>query len=130
MSSINAMKQWHDFFDIDYTGSQLGLVMAIYTGGTTTGSVFSGFLIDTFGRRMGMAVGAGFIIVGSVVQASSTSLAAFIGGRFIVGFGVPQCITAAPTYIVEMAFPTWRGFAGGMYNVLGWYIGSLSKSSM
>ncbi|KAM0324123.1 hypothetical protein ACHAQA_008315 [Verticillium albo-atrum] len=128
MSSINAMKQWHDYFGVDYTGSQLGLVMAIYTGGTTTGSVFSGFLIDTFGRRMGMAVGAGFIIIGSVVQASSTTLAAFIGGRFIVGFGVPQCTTAAPTYIVEMAFPTWRGLAGGLYNVLGWYIGSLTAS--
>lgn len=129
MGSVNAMKQWHDYFDIGYTGSQLGLVMAIYSGGTTSGSVFSGFIIDTFGRRMGMAVGGVLIIVGSIVQASSSSLAAFMGGRFIVGFGVPQCTTAAPTYIVEMAYPTFRGLAGGLYNVLGWYIGSLSKSS-
>ncbi|EEY13991.1 lactose permease [Verticillium alfalfae VaMs.102] len=119
MSSINAMTQWHDYFGVGHTGSQLGLVMAIYTGGTTTGSVFSGFIVDTFGRRMGMATGAIFIIIGSIVQASSTTLAAFIGGRFIVGFGVPQCTTAAPMYIVEMAFPTWRGLAGGLYNVLG-----------
>ncbi|KAL9947697.1 hypothetical protein D7B24_007088 [Verticillium nonalfalfae] len=128
MSSINAMTQWHDYFGVGHTGSQLGLVMAIYTGGTTTGSVFSGFIVDTFGRRMGMATGAIFIIIGSIVQASSTTLAAFIGGRFIVGFGVPQCTTAAPMYIVEMAFPTWRGLAGGLYNVLGWYIGSLTAS--
>ncbi|KAM0285172.1 hypothetical protein ACHAQH_001601 [Verticillium albo-atrum] len=128
MSSINAMAQWHDYFGVGYTGSQLGLVMAIYTGGTTTGSVFSGFIVDTFGRRMGMATGATFIIIGSIVQASSTTLSAFIGGRFIVGFGVPQCTTAAPMYIVEMAFPTWRGLAGGLYNVLGWYIGSLTAS--
>jgi hypothetical protein len=43
--------------------------------------------------------------------------------------GVPVVQTAAPMYIVEMAYPTWRGTAGGYYNVLAWYIGSNGKFS-
>lgn len=128
MSSINAMDQWHDHFKVGKVGSQLGLVMAIYTAGQIVGSFLTGFVIDLLGRRGGMAVGSVFIIIGSVVQATSNPLAAFIAGRFITGIGVPMCTTAAPTFIVEMAYPTWRGLAGGLYNVLGWYIGSMSKS--
>ncbi|KAM5349849.1 hypothetical protein ACJ41O_006354 [Fusarium nematophilum] len=128
MSSVNAMDQWHDYFGVGKTGSTIGLVMAIYTAGQITGSFFAGFLVDTFGRRAGMTIGSFFIIVGSIVQATSHTLAAFIAGRYIVGIGVPMCTTAAPTYIVEMAYPTWRGLAGGLYNVLGWYIGSLAAS--
>lgn len=128
MSSINAMDQWHDYFGVGKTGSDIGLVMAIYTAGQITGSFFTGFIVDTFGRRAAMTIGSCFIIIGSIVQATSHTLAAFIAGRFIVGIGVPVCTTAGPTYIVEMAYPTWRGLAGGMYNVFGWYIGSLSKS--
>ncbi|KAF6815924.1 MFS lactose [Colletotrichum plurivorum] len=128
MSSINAMDQFHEFYNVGRTGPTIGLVMAIYTAGQVCGSLFSAGLLDGFGRKAGMAVGSGFIIVGSIVQATSQTLAAFIGGRFLVGFGVPMCTIAAPTYIVEMAYPTWRGLAGGLYNVLGWYIGSMTAS--
>ncbi|KAJ0336157.1 hypothetical protein KNSL1_013375 [Colletotrichum chrysophilum] len=128
MSSINAMDQFHEHYDVGRTGPTIGLVMAIYTAGQICGSIFSAGVIDTFGRKYGMAVGSAFIIVGSIVQATSQTLSAFIGGRFIVGFGVPMCTIAAPTYIVEMAYPTWRGLAGGLYNVLGWYIGSLTAT--
>ncbi|KAI9164190.1 Lactose permease-like protein [Paramyrothecium foliicola] len=128
MSSINAMDQWHDHFGVGKTGSTLGLVMAIYTAGNITGSFFSGILIDRFGRRSGMGMGSIFIIVGSIIQATSNDVKQFIGGRYLVGFGVPLCVTAAPTFLVELAYPSWRGLAGGLYNVLGWYIGSLTAS--
>lgn len=126
MGSINAMDQFHDHFQVGKVGSGIGLVMAIYTAGQIIGSFFTGFVLDQFGRRGGMVTGSAFIIIGSVVQATANPISAFIAGRLIVGIGVPMCTTAAPTYIVEMAYPTWRGTAGGFYNVLGWYIGSLS----
>lgn len=130
MGAVNAMDQWHDFFDVpDDGGSRLGLIMAIYNGGNVCGSFFAGFITDKLGRRMGMLTGSVFILVGSILQATSQQLPQFIGGRFLVGFGVPISVTAAPTYLVEMAYPSWRGIAGGLYNVLGWYIGSLSESA-
>ena len=122
------MDQFHDHFKVGKVGSDIGLVMAIYTAGQIIGSFFTGFLLDTLGRRGGMVVGSCFIIIGSIVQSSANPLSAFIAGRLIVGIGVPVVTTAAPTYIVEMAYPTWRGTAGGAYNVFGWYIGSLSMS--
>ncbi|SPO00360.1 related to lactose permease [Cephalotrichum gorgonifer] len=128
MSSVNAMDQWHDFFKVERSGKDIGLVMAIYTAGQVCGSAGAAILIDGLGRRSGMFCGSCCIIVGSIVQATSHTLAAFIAGRFIVGLGVPMCTTGAITYIVEMAYPTWRGLAGGMYNVMGWYIGSLTAS--
>lgn len=124
MSSVNAMDQFHDYFGLEKVGSQIGLVMAIYTAGQIVGSFFTGFVLDTAGRRGGMTVGCSFIILGAIVQSTCTALPAFIAGRFIVGLGVPLAQTSAPTYIVEMAYPTWRGTAGGLYNVLAWYTGS------
>ena len=127
MGSINAMDTWHSFFGIGRTGSWIGLVTAIYPAGQICGAFFAGAILDILGRRVAMGTGSFFIIIGSIVQASSQGIGQFIGGRYLVGFGVPICVTAAPTYLVEMAYPTWRGFAGGAYNVFGWYVGALGK---
>jgi MFS family permease len=131
MGSINAMDTWHNYFGIGKTGSGIGLVTAIYPVGQVSGSFFAGLILDNFGRKVAMFIGACFIIIGSVVQATTANqnLNQFIGGRYLVGFGVPICVTAAPTYLVEMAYPTWRGLAGGAYNVFGWYLGAISRSS-
>lgn len=128
MSSINAMAPFHEQFPtVGKTGVMNGLVFAIYTVGNLTGSFFCGFIMDKLGRRLCMMFGASFIILGSILQASSHQIGQFIAGRYVVGIGTPMCATGAPVYLVEMAYPTWRGVAGGLYNVLGYYIGALSK---
>ena len=73
---------------------------------------------------------ASFIVLGSALQASSYNLPQFMIGRFIVGFGNPMCATTAAVFLVELSYPTWRGLAGGLYNVLGWNIGANSKSGL
>ena len=128
MSAINAMTPFQDRFKIGKTGNLNGAVFSIYTVGSILGSLFCGYIMDRWGRRAGMFLGAMFIIIGSVLQASSFHLAQFMIGRFIVGFGNPMCATTAAVYLVEMSYPTWRGLAGGLYNVLGWNIGANSKS--
>jgi MFS family permease len=128
MSAINAMTPFQDRFKIGKTGNLNGAVFSIYTVGSILGSLFCGYIMDKRGRRAGMFMGAMFIIIGSVLQASSFHLAQFMVGRFLVGFGNPMCATTAAVYIVEMSYPTWRGLAGGLYNVLGWNIGANSKS--
>ncbi|KAK1962042.1 hexose transporter [Colletotrichum sublineola] len=107
MSAINAMNPFQDRFKIGTTGELNGAVFSIYTVGNIVGSLF-----------------CGYIVIGSVLQASSYQLPQFFIGRFIVGVGTPMCATSAPVFLVEMAYPTWRGLAGGLYNVLGWYIGA------
>lgn len=129
MGSINAMDPYHNYFNIGMEGSGTGIVFAIYTVGNIVGSLFAGSLIDLFGRRLGMFVGSVFVIIGSIVQATAPNIGQFMGGRFLVGFGVPISVTAAPVYLVEMAFPTWRGILGGLYNVVGYYVGALGMQN-
>ncbi|GKT47671.1 lactose permease [Colletotrichum spaethianum] len=124
MSAINAMDPFQDRFKIGTTGELNGAVFSIYTVGNIVGSLACGYFMDRWGRRACMFSGASSIIIGSVLQASSYQLPQFFVGRFVVGVGTPMCATSAPVFLVEMAYPTWRGLAGGLYNVLGWYIGA------
>ena len=71
-----------------------------------------------------MFIGALVIIIGTCVQASSRDLAAFMVGRFILGFGVAISVTAGPAYVSEMAHPAYRGTMTGLYNTF-WYIGGI-----
>lgn len=71
-----------------------------------------------------MAIGAIFIIIGTCVQASCHNLGGFMGGRFLLGFGVATSATAGPAYVSEMAHPAYRGAMTGLYNVL-WFGGGI-----
>lgn len=72
-----------------------------------------------------MFIGAAIIIFGTAIQGTSTTRAWFIGGRFILGFGVATCATAGPSYVAEMAHPAWRGTITGLYNTF-WFVGGVS----
>lgn len=127
MSAINAMKPYHTQFNIAMEGSGTGIVFAIYTIGNITGSLFASSAADLLGRRFGMAVGACFAILGTAIQATAPNIGQFMGGRFLVGFALPIATTAAPIYLIEMAYPPWRGVCGGLYQVAGFYIGAIGK---
>lgn len=79
---------------------------------------------NELGRRVGMAIGALWIIIGTIVQATCTNLGGFMAGRFILGFGVATSATAGPAYVSEMAHPAYRGVMTGLYNVL-WFGGGI-----
>src|SRR5436853_7066202 len=112
MGSINAMPPFHNFFGVGMQGGSIGIVFAIYTVGGIVGSLFAASACDFYGRRFGMFIGSSFIILGTILQATAHGLGQFMGGRFLVGFGVTLAVTAAPIYLVEIAYPTWRGIFG------------------
>jgi sugar porter (SP) family MFS transporter len=110
--------------DSGVDGYQAGIVNAIYNIGSVAAVFFTGPINDYFGRRWGMFAGAAIIIIGTCIQATSNGVDQFMGGRFILGFGVSFCCVSAPTYVSEIAHPKWRGTITGIYNCL-WYIGSI-----
>lgn len=142
MGSINSYRQYRDYFgfDVDDGTPTTGIVYAIYTIGNIVGSFFAGPFTDfkgtirflsiycmqtnELGRRVGMAIGALWIIIGTIVQATCTNLGGFMAGRFILGFGVATSATAGPAYVSEMAHPAYRGVMTGLYNVL-WFGGGI-----
>lgn len=128
MSSLNAMTPFHTFFDVAMDGSDIGLIFAMYSVGQILGCLFSAPAADILGRRFGMCCGSTVIVVGTIIQETTSTIGGFMGGRLLVGLGVTIVTTAAPVYLIEMAYPSWRGIGGGLFNVCGWYVGALTAS--
>lgn len=104
---LTAMPSFLDYFGVTPTNE--GLVAALYVIGNIAGSFFAGPCADKYGRRIGMAIGSTICIVGAVLQAAGTSLGMLMAGRFILGVGAVIVQTAGPSYVVEMAYPKYRG---------------------
>ncbi|KAM3511471.1 hypothetical protein MY11210_004898 [Beauveria gryllotalpidicola] len=136
-SLINNLLQNHDFqatHAVGRDGLGAGLVAAMYQIGGVAVLPLVGPVIDRFGRRAGMALGAALVIVATVVQGTSTTsttsttsssrLGQFMGGRFLLGFGVGLAASAGPMYVVEINHPAYRGVVGAVYNCL-WLAGAI-----
>ncbi|KAG9498102.1 hypothetical protein J7337_010995 [Fusarium musae] len=124
MGGLNGMKSYQRTFDMKSDGSATGIVFMIYNVGSIAAAPTVPFTTDRFGRRAGMFTGALIIIIGTCVQATAKAMPQFMGGRFLLGFGVSYCCIAAPTYVSELAHPKWRGTLTGLYNCM-WPVGAI-----
>ncbi|KAM5386634.1 hypothetical protein ACJZ2D_000597 [Fusarium nematophilum] len=124
MGGLNGMSSYQRTFDMTTAGSSTGIVFMIYNVGSLAAAPTVPFTTDLFGRRAGMFAGAVIIIIGTCVQATSRAMPQFMGGRFLLGFGVSYCCIAAPTYVSELAHPKWRGTLTGFYNCM-WPVGAI-----
>ncbi|KAF7898873.1 uncharacterized protein EAF01_008086 [Botrytis porri] len=126
MSSINSYAQYRSYFGFDLTEGTpaTGIVYAMFTIGNLVGAGFAGPAADWKGRRWGMFLGAGVIIVGAIVQATSQNLAAFMIGRFMLGVGAAMGPSSALPYVSEMAHPSFRGAMTGVYTTF-YFVGAI-----
>ncbi|KAF5123932.1 Lactose permease [Metarhizium anisopliae] len=134
-SLINNLLQ-NPSFIAKYNGSNsgiwAGIVSSMYQIGNIVALPFLGPVCDHFGRRAGMASGSAIIIIGAfnagtIIQGTSNAAGQFMGGRFLLGFGVSLVATGGPMYVVEINHPAYRGVVGAMYNTL-WFSGSILSS--
>ncbi|KAF2877000.1 general substrate transporter [Massariosphaeria phaeospora] len=126
MGAINSYPQYREYFNFDLNEgtADTGIVYAIYTIGNLAGSFVAGPATDFRGRKWGMFIGCVIIIFGTCVQATCSNLAGFMGGRFVLGFGVAITSTAGPAYASEMAHPAYRGVLTGIFNTF-WFVGGI-----
>lgn len=113
------------------SGIWAGLVSAMYQIGGVCALPFVGPAIDTWGRRVGMFLGSFLIVVGTIVcglTILNPTAGQFMGGRFILGFGVSIAAAAGPIYVAETIHPAFRGIVTGYCNTF-WFIGSILASS-
>lgn len=123
-------KNFKNFFHVANAGAWTGIVTAMYQIGSVVAIPFIGPAIDTFGRRAGMFMAGSIIVIGVIIQGTcitTHSIGQFMGGRFLLGFGVGIIGSAGPTYVVEMSHPAHRGVTTGLYNVF-WPVGALVAS--
>ncbi|RYP08711.1 hypothetical protein DL764_001731 [Monosporascus ibericus] len=129
-SLINNLLQnpyFKGYYSVENSGIWAGIVSSMYQIGGVVALPFVGPAIDTWGRRWGMIIGAGLIIIGTIIQGTSVAAGSFMGGRFLLGFGVSIAAAAGPMYVVEINHPAYRGRVGAMYNTL-WFSGAIIAS--
>ncbi|OQE32016.1 hypothetical protein PENSTE_c001G04509 [Penicillium steckii] len=101
------------FPSISSTGSSTlqGFTVAVYEIGCAVGALSVIFAGDRFGRRTTVIYGQMILIVGSILQFTSYSLAQLIVGRIVTGIGNGMAVAVLPTWNGECSRPTARGRA-------------------
>lgn len=107
MNGLQSLKQWQGYFG-NPAGAMLGLVNAAQSIGSVLALPIVGSLSDRYGRRPVLFAGLLGVIVATIIQASSTTLAQFIVSRLVVGFSGMFVVQPAPMLIAELAYPTHR----------------------
>lgn len=112
-NALLAEDQFKTYFKVANDGAWTGIITSMYSIGSVVAIPFIGPAIDTWGRRVGIYIGAISIILGTVIQSttlhSSNPIGQFMGGRFFLGWGVAIVASAGPMYVVEVSHPAHRG---------------------
>ncbi|KAI0163814.1 general substrate transporter [Pestalotiopsis sp. NC0098] len=129
MTAIIAMDHFKNTFNTESVGSKIAVMYSLYTVGSMVAAPFAAILSDRLGRRRAMFIGAIVIILGAVIVSTSSTVAQFVVGRFVLGMGIQVMTVAAPAYAVEISPPHWRGRCTGFYNT-GWFGGSIPAAAI
>ncbi|KAJ5741009.1 hypothetical protein N7493_000881 [Penicillium malachiteum] len=124
IGSITVMPHFKATMHSQNSGWQVSVVSSLYSVGSIITTPFAALVSDKYGRKMGMVAGSIGIVLGSIIAASSFSLAQVTVGRLVLGSGIQFMTVAAPAYSMEIAPPQWRGRCSGFYNC-GWFGGSI-----
>ena len=89
--------------------SRIGLITSIVFVGGFVGALVASPTADYFGRRVGMFVGSTLTFAGTIIQTAAQNAGMFIGGRFLIGFGISFTCVAGPSLLFELAHPAMRG---------------------
>ncbi|KAH8684240.1 general substrate transporter [Tricladium varicosporioides] len=121
-----------EFYHGENAGIWAGIITSMYQIGGVVSLPFIGPASDTFGRRFGMWIASLLIIVGTLIQGLATrenGTKQFMGGRFLLGFGVNIASAAGPMYVVEVSHPAYRGVVTAIFNCF-WFTGSILASGV
>lgn len=122
ISSMSSFIQQAPYMEL-VTGTPDGKVDPITQAGITSsmawgsllGSLLSGPLSDTIGRRPVIQLCTLFWMIGAAIQSSSINMVQLILGRIIAGFGVGLASSQAPVYISELSPKKIRGRLVGAF---------------
>ncbi|KAH7350174.1 hypothetical protein B0T11DRAFT_290698 [Plectosphaerella cucumerina] len=122
LGGLLALPDWHSFMEYP-EGAWLGFINAIYMLGAASAYPLAAWMCNKYGRKPGIWVGQGFMLLGTGLQAGAPNAIAFLMSRLLVGLSCGFMLSV-PMLIAESAYPTQRGIASSLYNC-GWYGGSV-----
>lgn len=120
-SLINNLLQnpwFRETYNVESSGIWAGIVASMMQVGGVAAMPFIGPTMDYFGRRSGLFLGALSIIIGTIIQGTSTTAGQFMGGRFFIGFGAIMNGASGPIYVLEINHPAYRAVMGALYSTL------------
>ena len=116
------------FASAGMTLERIGWLAAIYPAVWGMGQLFTGALSDRIGRKWLIASGMWVQAVGIVVIVLSSSFVAFASGGVLLGAGTAMVYPTLLAAIGDVAHPSWRASAVGVYRLwrdLGYALGAL-----
>ncbi|GJN72392.1 hypothetical protein PLICBS_006465 [Purpureocillium lilacinum] len=114
MTDVIASKNFQNFFDTTDTSPIVGAINSTFSGGAVFGALFGGVIMDKYGRRRTIGVGALICTVGALLQAAAWHLAMMLVGRITAGFAIGLLSMSVPVYQSECANPKIRGLIVGL----------------
>ncbi|KAI0099564.1 general substrate transporter [Hypoxylon sp. NC0597] len=113
MTDVIASNNFLEFFNTTPTSPIIGAINSTFNGGAVFGALFGGVIMDKYGRRKTIGIGALICTVGAILQAAAYHLAMILVGRIIAGFSV-GLLSMIPVYQSECAHPKIRGLIVGL----------------
>jgi len=132
VNNLNDGMAW-GLFPLFYAAAELsiariGWLAAIYPAVWGLGQLITGGLSDRIGRKWLIASGMWVQAVGIVLIVSSSGFAGFATGAALLGAGTAMVYPTLLAAIGDVAHPTWRASAVGVYRLwrdLGYAIGAV-----
>lgn len=116
------------FLGAGMTLRQIGWLAAIYPAVWGAGQLFTGALSDRIGRKVLIVGGMWVQAVGIVVVAGSGGFVGFATGAGLLGAGTAMVYPTLLAAVGDVAHPTWRASAVGVYRLwrdLGYALGAV-----
>ena len=100
----------------ELTSFQLGFLVSCVLWGCAIGSVISGFILDSFGRKRVLVTSAFTILVSAIWSGLASSPELLIVARLLGGIGCGIATTTCPLYISEVSPEKKRGKMVTLYH--------------
>ena len=107
---------------------RIGMLAAVYPAVWGCTQIFTGGLSDRVGRKNLIVWGMWLQALGIMVVAAAATFAGFAVGAVLLGFGTAMVYPTLLAAIGDVAHPSWRGSAVGVYRLwrdLGYAFGAL-----
>lgn len=107
MNGLQSLVYWQEYFDHP-RGALLGFFNASMSAGSVIGMFFTPYIIDRWGRKMGLFIGSAIMILAVGLQSGAQNFPMFVTARLLLGFGDTIVLGSAPLLIAEIAHPQDR----------------------
>jgi MFS family permease len=105
------------FATADLNPGQIGLLFALYPGVWGVGQLVTGALSDRIGRKHLITAGMGIQAAALAVIAAAGGFGGWAVGAVLLGAGTAMVYPTLLAVVGDVAHPTWRGRAVGVYRV-------------